>query len=54
MADITLIPVIISAVMTPNPATANGTVKISVAAAELQAVSQTEARICGEFYSGEV
>ena len=32
MADITLIPVIISAVLTPNPAQAEGTVHISVAA----------------------
>lgn len=29
MADITLIPVIISAVLTPNPAQANSTVHIS-------------------------
>lgn len=54
MADITLIPVIISAVLTPNPAQANSTVHISVAAAELEAVAQTETRLCGEFYSGEV
>lgn len=54
MAEITLIPVIISAMLTPNPAQANGTVHISVAAAELQVVSQTEVRLCGEFYSGEV
>lgn len=54
MAEITLIPVIISAVLTPNPAQANGTVHISVAAAELEAVAQAEVRLCGEFYSGEV
>lgn len=54
MADITLIPVIISAVLTPNPAQANSTVHVSIAAAELEAVAQTETRLCGEFYSGEV
>ncbi len=54
MADITLIPVIISAVLTPNPAQANSTVHVSIAAAELETVAQTEVRLSGEFYSGEI
>lgn len=38
MAATTFIPVIISAVLTPNPAQAGGKVLISVAAADIEAV----------------
>ncbi len=54
MGEITFITVIISAVLSPNPVQVGGTIHISVAAAELEAVPQTEVRLSGEFYSGEV
>lgn len=54
MGEITLIPVIISAVLSPNPVQVGGTIHISVAAAELEAAAQIEVRLCGEFYCGEV
>lgn len=38
MAETTFIPVIISAVLTPNPAIAGGRVLILVAAADIEAV----------------
>lgn len=38
MAENTYTPVIISAVLTPNPATAGGKVLISVAAADIESV----------------
>lgn len=47
-------PVITAASMTPNPAVAGQNVLLSVAAADIQSVEQTEARVSGEFVSGEV
>ena len=54
MAESTLTPVIISAMLTPNPAETGQTLHISIAAVEAQAVAQTEVRLCGEWYCGEV
>lgn len=47
-------PLIISAVVTPNPATVGETVVLQVAAIDVQTVEQTEARLSGEFRAGEV
>lgn len=54
MEDSIFIPVIISAVLTPNPAQVGGVVHISVAAADLEAVPREEMLLCGEWYCGEV
>lgn len=49
----TFIPVIISAVLTPNPAQAGGAVLISVAAADIEAIPMAVDIRSGEFQSGE-
>lgn len=54
MADITYTPVIISAVLTPNPVEAGQTIHVSIAAVEAQAIAQPEIWYCGETYCGEV
>lgn len=47
-------PVLVSALLTPNPVRAGEVVRISVAAADAEAVEQAEDRYSNEFYSGEV
>lgn len=47
-------PVVISAKLSPNPATVGDTVLLQVAAIDVQSVEQTEIRTSGEFRAGEV
>ena len=54
MAEITLTPVIISATLTLNPVNTGQTLHISISAVEAQSVAQTEIKLCGEWYCGEV
>lgn len=54
MAEITLTPVIISALLTPNPVEVGQTLHISISAVEAESVAQTEIRLCGEWLCGEV
>lgn len=48
------IPIIISAVLTPNPATVGQPVLISVAAADLEVIPREELWYAGEITAGEV
>lgn len=50
----TFIPVIISALLTPNPAQVGAPVLLSVAAADVEAVPSVADYRSGEFVSGEV
>lgn len=50
----TYTPVIINALLTPNPAVAGGAVLISVAAADVESIPSPAVYVSGEFYSGEV
>lgn len=47
-------PLIITAVMTPNPVTVGELVLLQAAVIDVQSVEQTEVRVSGEFRSGEV
>lgn len=47
-------PLIISAVMTPDPAMVGGTVLLQAVVIDAQTVEQTETRMSGELMSGEV
>lgn len=47
-------PVVVSAVLTPNPGRAGEPVLLSVAATDVEAVEQAETIYSNEFYSGEV
>lgn len=49
----TFIPVIVSAVLTPNPAQAGMTVLISVGATDVEAIPSVVDIRSGEFMSGE-
>lgn len=49
----TFTPVIINAILTPNPAQARGTVLVSVAAADIEAMPSVVDIRSGEFQSGE-
>lgn len=50
----TFIPVIISAILTPNPAQAGASVLISVAATDVEAIPSVVDYRSGEFQAGEV
>lgn len=50
----TYVPVIIGAMLTPNPAKAGETVLISVSAIDFEPVPSTQAITAGEFTAGEV
>lgn len=50
----TFYPVIISVILTPNPAAAGEPVLISVAAADIEAIPSTQVYYSNEFVSGEV
>ena len=52
MADYT--PVILEAVLSPNPAVAGGSVFVSIAAIDLEAMPSMAVYLSGEFMSGEV
>lgn len=52
--DTTYVPVVIGAVLTPNPAMAGKTVMISVAAEDIACVPSTAVWPAGQFVSGEV
>ncbi len=54
MFESTYIPIIISAMLTPNPAEVGETVLISIAAADLKIVPREELFYAGEFTCGEV
>ena len=54
MFESTHIPIIISAVLTPNPAVVGRAVLISVAAADLEVVPREELFYAGEISCGEV
>lgn len=54
MSETTYIPVIVSAFITPNPATAGEEVLISVAAIDVACVPSAEIITAGEFTAGEV
>ena len=47
-------PLIVTATFSPNPATTGQTVTLSVLALDVFGDEQTEARLSGEFVSGEV
>lgn len=47
-------PLIITAAFTPNPANVGDSVLLQVVAIDAQTVEQEEARMSGEFNSGEV
>lgn len=47
-------PLVVSAVMAPNPATVGDTVLLQAVVIDVQAVEQTENRMSGELRSGEV
>lgn len=47
-------PVIISAILSPNPAVVGEAVLISIAATDVEAVPSTAVYLSGEFVSGEV
>lgn len=47
-------PVILSAEVTPNPATTGRSLVIRVLALDVFGAEQTEMRLVGEWYSGEV
>lgn len=49
----TFTPVIISAILTPNPAQAGGRVLVSVAAADVEAIPSAVDIRGGEFQAGE-
>lgn len=50
----TFTPVIVSALLTPNPVLAGRRVLISVAATDVEAIPQTVVYVSGEFVSGEI
>ncbi len=50
----TYVPVILSALLTPNPAQAGGGVLVSIAAEDVACVPSTAVYTSGEFTSGEV
>lgn len=52
--DPTYIPIIISAVLTPNPATIGQAVLISVAAADLEVIPREDIWYAAEVTAGEV
>lgn len=54
MADTTYVPVVIGAVLTPNPAEAGKSVLISVAAEDIACVPSTAVWPCGLFPSGVI
>ena len=54
MPESTYIPVIISVLLSPNPAQAGQSVLISVAAADVECVPGVQVVTAGEFTSGEV
>lgn len=54
MFETTYIPVIVSAFITPNPATAGQEVLISVAAIDVACTPSVQVITAGEFTSGEV
>lgn len=54
MTESTYIPVIISALLSPNPAQAGQSVLISVAAIDVECAPSTQVVTAGEFASGEV
>lgn len=54
MPESTYIPAIFSALLSPNPVQAGQSVLISVAAADVECVSTTQAVTAGEFSSGEI
>ncbi len=54
MTESTYVPVIISALLSPNPAQAGQSVLISVAAIDVECVPSTQVVTAGEFASGEV
>ena len=54
MADVLYFPIVIGAVLTPNPARAGGAVLVSVAAADLETFPADAVRPCGLFPCGEV
>lgn len=47
-------PLVVSAVMTPSPATVGDTVLLQAVVIDVQTVEQPEARVSGELRSGEV
>lgn len=50
----TYIPVIVGAILTPNPAKVGEEVLISVAAIDVECVPSTQVITAGEFTAGEV
>lgn len=50
----TFTPVIVSVTLTPNPAEAGKPVRVSIAAADVEAVPTVAVYQSGEFQSGEV
>lgn len=46
-------PVIISAILSPNPAQAGKKFLVSIAATDVEAIPQTAVYVCGEFVCGE-
>ncbi len=52
--ETTYVPVIISAFLTPNPATAGQRVLLSVAAADIACVPSVQIITAGELTAGEV
>ena len=53
MAETIYIPAVISAVLSPNPASAGETVRISVAAIDVACVPAVQTATSGEFTGGE-
>ena len=54
MFETTYIPVIVNAMLSPNPAQAGAPVLISVAAVDVACVPSVQVITSGEFTSGEV
>lgn len=54
MFETTYVPVIVSAILTPNPAQAGTPVLISIAAIDVECVPSVQVITCGEFTAGEV
>ena len=52
--ETTYVPVIVSAVLSPNPAQSGAAVLISVAAIDVACVPSVQVVTAGEFSSGEV
>lgn len=50
----TFVPVIVGALLSPNPAKAGEPVLISIAAIDVECVPSTQVITAGEFTSGEV